>query len=757
MEAPHIVEPSDGNNNNNNNQDEEEEWDKNTDDINSIASDELRETRPNRWRGHPQTWRNFTEADREAWAMLEGVRQQDLAVHLYNAFKLRGAYQDENDGEGWEPPKNWTAWPMRADEVPDDGLMVVDEADEEGEEETLRGPGKGFPGSHLEEEISATVLRFAKERFLKRGLGVVKSVETNGEDDGDLDVEEDEEDAEEDEEDDEEDDEEGDEEDDEGDDDEEVDEEVDEEEDDEDVDKVGGAGPPQRGRKRAASPEFFPVVSANDELSYSLMRPAVRQILEKLDHTLTILHNSRVNSLHQPNDPSDSDADSEDDTDFRTPTPKRGRPRSQQNQEQRQESTGSPKRGGGRPKKSQVQREGETELEFEVRVARENKRRLPDSYVGQTQTEDEETPWEEKKKSRRMQRLERSKSRRSRSERTGSLPTSRSRSRPRSRSKSAGPYTQQREEDRIAVYALRDWRDVLSSAALAGFPATVLDRAAQRCALLFGQKMTLLTIPREPAGPGMTGVEATTYFPGPISSDEVDDDYEGGDSESGPGDELDDSEMERNRVVSCQPSAHDTSPAGNTITPKRVKMGITAQGKRIYLCTHKDCPRSVDGFGRPTNLVRHLQSMHGRGGRVQDARLNQEEDRPAPTARSMTATPSEMGFLCIWPGCERAVKGFGRRTNLVRHMQLVHGLSERDIVIDQDQEENNSMDEMDEGIHRDGFLKPIKIRKGWRVAGKFRSRRDENRQRQVEEDSRSDNDGDESMELSDTGEQDRAE
>lgn len=76
----------------------DEERDKYADDIRSIDSDELHETRPNRWTGPGSTWRKLTAGDRAVHAALEAVRHRDLSVHLYNAFALkRGAL-------GWGGP-----------------------------------------------------------------------------------------------------------------------------------------------------------------------------------------------------------------------------------------------------------------------------------------------------------------------------------------------------------------------------------------------------------------------------------------------------------------------------------------------------------------------------------------------------------------------------------------------------------------------------------------------------------------------------
>ena len=85
-------------------------------------------------------------------------------------------------------------------------------------------------------------------------------------------------------------------------------------------------------------------------------------------------------------------------------------------------------------------------------------------------------------------------------------------------------------------------------------------------------------------------------------------------------------------------------------------------------------------------------------------------------SRSRSASASAPGtHLCHIRECPRGVagEGFSRKQNLVRHMRLVHGL-QGDAplpVFDVDSE-----DEMLGGVHRDGFLKPVKIRPGWRSA-----------------------------------------
>lgn len=79
---PHHPTPTSEINNYNNDQD-----------ASSPDSEDLHETRPNRWRGHPSTWRTWTENDRQTWTALENVRKEALGVHLYNAYGLRRGYR----------------------------------------------------------------------------------------------------------------------------------------------------------------------------------------------------------------------------------------------------------------------------------------------------------------------------------------------------------------------------------------------------------------------------------------------------------------------------------------------------------------------------------------------------------------------------------------------------------------------------------------------------------------------------------------
>lgn len=65
------------------------EWELDEAEIASVTSEDLHEHRPNRWQGSKSTWRTLTEEERLLWQSMSKLRDQDLAVHLYNAFVLK--------------------------------------------------------------------------------------------------------------------------------------------------------------------------------------------------------------------------------------------------------------------------------------------------------------------------------------------------------------------------------------------------------------------------------------------------------------------------------------------------------------------------------------------------------------------------------------------------------------------------------------------------------------------------------------------
>ncbi|KAJ4397411.1 hypothetical protein N0V93_001638 [Gnomoniopsis smithogilvyi] len=606
---------------------DESEWDKSTSEIQSEDSEDLFESRPNRWRGPPQSWRTLTEEDRLTFNALERLRNQDLAVHLYNAFALKTTplppiYQDidasiHSQGShlgAWAPPKSWTAWPLRVDLVPPDDLMKSTE--DEDDALTFRKAEFKAPSSQLEEVISAAILRFAKEKFRKRQLedlrapthenSMLNDETKSSEHDANPSRYKSE----------------------------------------EEKGKALGVSPQQIPGK-GVEETYKPTVATDDDASYELIRPSTRAILSKLDQTLTILHNARNTSYRSLVDSASSSSDAEDDLyDEATPSGRRSRSRAKSHSRPTsrassntssfrarfrslsRDATASPsKRNSNRGRKiASVPREGESEREFLRRRAKEQKKRQP-VFSG-----DESTTAAEGAKSPRKSRQRQT----------------------RSRSGDA-KYWSQKKLDRLN---LRDWSDVMGAAALSGFDTKVIERATQRCANLFGQGMDMIYIDE---GDGM---ETKRYVPGPVAlSSESEDENQ---SEQTDGHQKTSmshhSSLAPSRAISLASSdgdEHEDERRGIE-SPRKRQRRSSSRGSVLesYFCHHSGCERAIRSFDRPANLRRHLKLVHGEQGW-------QESHTPQPERREL--------YICPHADCERASRPFDKGHNLRRHLQLVHG------------------------------------------------------------------------------------
>ncbi|RJE23386.1 hypothetical protein PHISCL_04282 [Aspergillus sclerotialis] len=206
----------------------------------------LPEYRPNRFHGAEITWRRVTAGDRMTAEALETARCRDLAAHLYNAYALRvrarriaegkGVPKELDEDEPFIPSKAWTSWPMHANEVP-----RVDEYLWRHGDGAFRMPPDLRPSAELEEEIMATMLRSAKERFQGRESdepALVSFDDRRGKTDTDHEMEK---------------------------------------------------CDPESGNEV----ELRTVVQADDEKAKQLLRPITRNILTQLDDLLMGLHHSR--------------------------------------------------------------------------------------------------------------------------------------------------------------------------------------------------------------------------------------------------------------------------------------------------------------------------------------------------------------------------------------------------------------------------------------------------------------------------------
>lgn len=498
---------------------------------------------------------------------------------------------------------------------------------EDGDEaSTFRRAERNIPSSKLEEIVSATVLKCAKERFRKRNLDKKPSGNESGNDImvkkdplssgnesmfGDT-----------------------------------------EPENEEETNSDESKGARRKPRQRT----FKPTIATDDDVSYEFIRPSTRAILQKLDQTLNILHDVRMTSAQNLVD-SGTGSSSEDEDLYDEAIPSR-KPRSRATSQAsihrtRSRSTSQmlpenepivqekKKSNRGRKPKYAPQ-EGESERDFLLRRAKEMKKKLP--VFSDVEDEATTTAAENihpRRRKRRQPRLRES-------ERTGEP-----------------DYWMQKKLERLNM---RDWSDVMGAAALAGFSPKVIARATQRCADLFGQGMEMHTISETGPSSEARGIETKRFIPGEAVTT----------SSSESEDEDDGLDIRLNQSISRHSS----------VMPSRL--------------------------GSP-------EASGVEGHRGQSPRKRQK--------RSRSRGPAIRQYFCPHIDCDRALRGFDRSYNFQRHIKYEHGEEVEDDMTTEEAEN----DVLDGGVHRDGFLEPIRARKGWRAYDtKKRARKVLKKQRQTE-------------------------
>ncbi|KAG6180210.1 hypothetical protein E4U10_007601 [Claviceps purpurea] len=683
-----------------------------SDDIASVMSEDLYENRPNRWTGPRSTWRALVREERMLWRSMQQVVDQDLAVHLYNAFALKRRDLDARTAQGltmklgngqeaiWAPPKVWTAWPLQERQVPPEGLFK--EAEDEAEAFTLRRQETKLPSSELQEELGATILRMAKERFrrrqqqrqqreqereqrqrerlrrqqqMSRSSSIAPSIETPSRPVS-LKFEESE---------------------DEtflsslppgrtgsSDDDEKVklswtsDDEYND--DDADGDQEGNEG--SQPDPESPTQDYEPAVATDDQLSQQLLRPSIRHILTQLDRTLTVLHNSRVAGQIHIFDSSDSSM--EDDSDA-APARGRGRPRRMPQPGTRDtppaaaaaKTAASPQRRRGRPPKVRVPLEGETMEEMQFRLARQSHRRLP---VTEKDKEAAFLAWLEEGDQQMMREAQ------TQNQESPPLREQEPASPSSSHGGASPPSQPGNMQRRLRKWGLRDWSDVLGAASLAGFSPDVIARSTRRCASLFNQGMSMRTLNEQPLsrGPGLT---TTEYRPKPVDTK-----IRGRAQGQGLGNSVSPSSSSSAAAAAAALFSTDSDSDGD-IDSESDTSGATL--------------RSRKGVFSRSSVPLDSSPIRSRGrSRTRRSPSGSAASNAQSGSRSRSRSSAGL-FLCAVPTCSRAVGGFARRLNLRRHMQLVHpGYAE---------EEDDSENEVVGAVHVDGFLKMIHPGKGWRA------------------------------------------
>ncbi|KAM0195910.1 hypothetical protein ACHAPC_000400 [Botrytis cinerea] len=455
--------------------------------------------RENRWHGPASTWQQITEEERGLAASLDELRNRDLSLHLYNAFALKkrakdsnaeltvhGEDEDQDDSNGFAPPKKWTAWPIEASVVPREGEQIG--PDDNDEVFTLRRKEATKLSRDLEDELIGVTLKYSRERFLQRETAEdhERQVENSVTEEMN------------------------------------IDEPQQEQLEDPEIgeDDIGKSSEPP-----LSTTLLRPEISADDERSRELLRPSIRHTLSKLDDVLMALHHARK-TCRQYAAQAEFDTDVEsrsratsiagDAPDKDSPVKKPvGRPRRLQSMDpatiplftSNQNGLDDPelwrvkKTHRGRPKKVYERLEGETQHEYLTRIARIQKKPLPifAPPIEPSTPKQERTP--------------------------ASVSPQKS---PRKLS----------EKTRKQMLGLRDWSEVIGSAALVGFSPNVIARATQRCVDLFGENMIMRTMVEGPAVGGKDD-KVTEYYPGMIP--DLDESEESGASFDEDEDKLSDS------------------------------------------------------------------------------------------------------------------------------------------------------------------------------------------------------------------------
>ncbi|KAK9775399.1 putative RNA polymerase I-specific transcription initiation factor-domain-containing protein [Seiridium cardinale] len=616
------------------------------DDYETSGSSGLESDRPNRWEGPSSTWHDMNREEINTLTALDEIKNRDLSIHLYNSYMLKQRHKRPNGAgepvpekdinaatgqaiqhDSWLPQRSWTAWPMSAERVPLDDFVRRDESNAD-ELYTIRKPTRDIPSAPLEDALGAAILRFAKQRFESRPWeDAPAGSDVEGRD------EEDEEQS---------------------------------EPEPTDTEGMGSEPPRSRSRSRSRHVERGPEILSrehkhnqtdSDDEEYGRQQEEVMMPL--------LLHNSRNAAVNYLSDsPNDSDPDASSDQTshsrsrssersvkkirgrsakaglalrVRTPPWSAGNDRSDgQGPNQGKVDHGNeadieepaPKRKVGRPRKVYPRLEEETDREWAIRVAKLRKEPIP-LFGGVV---DPENP------------------RSSASEAQPRKPRPKKRKASKTREPSPGGTRQAAAQKwkNAARLGLRDWKDVLGAAALAGFPQDALDRAARRCTNLFGEGMELHTLTEVSLEQGNQG-KRVQYYPGEVSD-----------------------------LITGV--ANESTHSSDDETQSQAARHIRASSVMSI---------SSDPRGRSRSR-------------------SQSRSRASTRSRSRSASVACSHF-CTVRGCARGAEGFSRRSNLIRHMKLVHGIEENEVPTDVDSE-----DETHGAVHVDGFLRPIKIRKGWR-------------------------------------------
>lgn len=553
-------------------------------------SDEEMSTRPNRFKGARAVWLSHTAADRQIATSLEQIQNKDLSAHLYNAHSLNRRvrrpagdlerlknwqkrdkwlkqeteleYTDPPGGTQTEfvAPKDWAAWPLQT--IPTPGEQPSEHTRSERDQWVISGTDARDAGHELREEMLATFMHLAKERWNARDMEEVstrerdrlkqsrsrsrsrsiRSVRSTSRSDVRM-----------------------------------------KDDDDKQTDGAESHGEQERviskgGRKPA--PELFltPAFLADDEKAMSILEPHINFILSGLDDLAYAVRRTRLNHFEQRGKKKKSsqskvtsDADSGE---LSTRAPSRAQSRSGTGREQstRLEFHGTSTKGNLAARKA--------------RLKAQDNASSGDTDSSSDSSFDIDT--------------------------INKVPVSRTPSRPRSR---ASGRKSSASRDATWKAGLIDWSEVLGLAAAQGWNECALSRAAQRCAALFGESMSL--VPLEESLAAKPSLVPVQYTPSTVT-------------------------------------APDALSAKQYMPPKRP---VFRSG--TLRCPHVDCYGHEKDFGGTWRVVEHIIRTHKYDPRTNDS---DNEDRMVGGVHIdgfLQPIPAQRGWQK--KGRSRASSGQGKR------------------------------------------------------------------------------------------------
>jgi hypothetical protein len=310
--------------------------------------------------------------------------------------------------------------------------------------------------------------------------------------------------------------------------------------------EAGGNGKVKSDPDSLDGPQFRAVVQADDDKSRRQLRPLTRNILTQFDDLLMGLHHARRGTMVM-GDSSASEWQSDTES-------------SVSRMSSRSKSPGKPRRSQSRGRK---------------------RARRSSSHASTKRS--------------------RSKSAGLSMESASSRETSESRSRDSSRPR--GRSTGSKASTSRARLGLRDWSEVLGVASMTGWPSSVVNRTAQRCAGLFGQDMAFQTF-KEGRVDQVQGDDGPKW------------EYIASESE-GERESIPPSPTRRPaRSRSRGPSIHrETTSREFSLAPEEERVAPRLKGKGEHrkqdlICPIKTCSRHKNGFTRRWNLNQHMKRMH---------------------------------------------------------------------------------------------------------------------------------------------------